>query len=102
MILNTIELTGNEPTYEQLLQRIDNREFSDILATRSFLILTVDAGLVKVNTDGSITTNIAINTEDVVSKEFLEERLKALTEDLQNTVSVALQDHQTSYHSDAI
>ena len=103
MILHTLELTGNEPSYEELIQRISVGEFDDVVAVRSFLILTTDAGIVKVNKDKTITPNILIDADEVVatvvtSTQF-EEWKQAVMEEVTSKIDAAIQLHESSYHN---
>lgn len=77
MILQTFELTGNEPTHQQLLDRVNGGEFDDTLAQRAFLMLTADCGMVRVNKDKTITSNILIDASNVATFADLEDMIKA-------------------------
>lgn len=66
MILNTIELSDNSLTLEQLQQKVANGEFDFILEERSFLYITTDNGVVKVNKDKTIDSNAAVQLENYV------------------------------------
>lgn len=61
MILETITLTGSEKTLSQLQTAITDGDYDYILAKNSFLYMTTDKGLVKVNKDKSIVQNISVN-----------------------------------------
>ena len=54
MIIETLELTGNEKTLAQLTTSVNNDDFKDILDHRAFLYITSDKGIVRVNSDKTI------------------------------------------------
>lgn len=54
MIIETLELTGNEKTLAQLTTSVNNNDFKDILDHRAFLYITFDKGIVRVNSDKTI------------------------------------------------
>lgn len=66
MLLNTIELSDNSLTLEQLQQKVTNGEFDFILKERPFLYITTDNGVVKVNKDKTIDSNAAVQLENYV------------------------------------
>ncbi len=54
MIIEILELTGNEKTLAQLTTSVNNNDFKDILDHRAFLYITTDKGIVRVNSDKTI------------------------------------------------
>ena len=100
MILYTLELTGKEPTLEELRAQVANGDFDDIVNFRPFMLYTCDAGMVRVNEDRSIETNTCIDETALATKFLPTGALDDLETLIENKVTEAINAHVQTYHSE--
>lgn len=85
MILNTVELSTTL-SYTELAAEVSAGNFDEVLATRSILVITSDAGVVQVNKDKTLTKNALID-------------LVGLKEEIDLMITESIHEHEVSHHS---
>ena len=68
MIINSFQLSGNEPTLADLTKAVNAGDYDFHISSNGCVVLTKDAGLVRIGTDKAITANIAISFDDTINE----------------------------------